>query len=88
MPTRIKVSNGLLRGHNPYDTVAVSVFTIGDVVDRAHGMKMNIMTEEAILILEQVHHDQSAEHGINWSVIDQAILNFKSDEQYPWSNNR
>ena len=86
MPTRINVANSLLRDHGVYETVAVMVFTVGDVVDRAKDIGKEITEEEAVLILEQVHQDQSSEQGINWAVIDQAIIDSQFNHQIVLQN--
>lgn len=63
MPTRKQVAQKLLEGHDENEIVAVSIFTVNDVL----GLDDELFEKEAEEILENVHKNQSAETGITWA---------------------
>jgi hypothetical protein len=63
----------LKQHHKSNDVIAVAVWTVQDVLDRAKELHTRITKSEAEEILEAVHHRQYASGGINWDMIDAGI---------------
>jgi len=74
MPTRQSIIQKLKQHHKPNDVIAVAVWTVQDVLDRAKELHTPITENEAEEILEDIHHRQDANIGINWDVIDSGIF--------------
>lgn len=81
MPTRAQAARNLLEGHDPNEVVAVSTWTADDVLTKAEEMGVVLTHLDAENILDEVHYNQSAEHGINWEVIESAINEYATAEK-------
>lgn len=73
MPTRQSIIQKLKQHHKPNDVLAVTVWTVKDVLNRANSREITLTENEAEEILEQVHLYQDPSVGINWDVIDFVI---------------
>jgi 5-methylcytosine-specific restriction endonuclease McrBC GTP-binding regulatory subunit McrB len=62
--------------YKPDETIAYSLWSVADVLEQARNDKRRVSRDEARLILEYVQDNESAETGINWSVLSIAIDNF------------
>jgi len=76
MPTRSQAAVSLVSGGKTSDVIAFSVWTTGDVIDKAENMGFKVKKSEAECVLENIHGDQTASQGINWDVIEWAIREY------------
>jgi len=73
MPTRQSIIQKLKQHHKPNDVIAVTVWTVKDVMNRAKSRHIPITENEAKEVLEEVHSCQDTSIGINWGVIDSGL---------------
>ena len=79
MPTRAEAAKNLLDGYDPNEIVATTTWSIGDIFAKAEEIEAALTISDAEEILETIHMDCSAEIGITWEVIEQAIRDYSID---------
>lgn len=55
---------------DPKEHVCVIIWSVGDVIDRAHERGVKVSQSEAEDIIEEMEHRHDATIGINWDTID------------------
>jgi len=68
----------LSRHYSPDERVAVDIWCVEDVLDRAEERGINISRREAEEIIDDIHKNTDATIGINWDVIDAYLDEVKS----------
>lgn len=63
----------LLKQYDKDDYIAVMIFQTSDVISLAEDEGETVTKDKAIEIIEELHHRQSAETGMNWDTISQLI---------------
>ena len=56
--------------YNPDEHVAVDIWSVDDVLDRAEERGIKISRSQAEQIIDEIHKRCDATIGINWDVID------------------
>jgi hypothetical protein len=59
------------------EEIAFGLWVIDDVYKSAKGIGMEVTKLEAESILKDVHNQQSADYGISWEDIEDALYNLK-----------
>ena len=70
LPTVKEVVDWLSRHYSPDEHVAVDIWCVEDVLERAEERGIKISRKEAEEIIDEIHKNQDATIGINWDVID------------------
>jgi len=70
MTTRKEIVEWLENSYNPNEVLAVAIWSIDDVLERAKERDISLTKDQAENILSIIHRKQSAEYGINWNTID------------------
>ena len=70
MPTVKEIVNWLLRHYSPDEHVAVDIWCVEDVLERAEERGIKISRKGAEEIIDEVHRRRDSTIGINWDVID------------------
>jgi len=73
-----EVIDWLSRHYSPDERVAVDIWCVEDVLDRAEERGINISRREAEEIIDDIHKNTDATIGINWDVIDAYLDEVKS----------
>lgn len=71
---------GRLDGYKPDDVIAVAIWCVEDVLDRARELGIKLSKEQAEVVLERVDRKQDASIGISWDVIDVHLTMGEKDE--------
>ena len=78
MPTVKEVIDWLSRFYSPDEHVAVDVWCVEDVLERAEERGIKISRKEAEEIIDEIHRKRDSTIGINWDVIDAYLDEVKS----------
>ena len=70
LPTVKEVVDWLLRNCSPDEHVAVDIWCVEDVLERAEERGIKISRKEAEKIIDEIHRRRDSTVGINWVVID------------------
>jgi len=70
LPTVKEIVNWLLRHYSPDEHVAVDIWCVEDVLERAEERGIKISRKGAEEIIDEVHRRRDSTIGINWDVID------------------
>jgi len=78
MPTVREIIDWLSRHYSLDERVAVDIWCVEDVLDRAKERGIRISKREAEEIIDDIHKNTDATIGINWDVIDAYLDEVKS----------
>ena len=59
-----------LKTYKPDEVVAVAIWSVDDVLERAKERKIKISKKQAEEVIDRIHRKQDATLGINWDTID------------------
>lgn len=68
--SKVKEVMDRLKHYNPDDVVAVAIWCVEDVIERAKERGKKLSKEQAEEILDTIDRKQDASLGISWDTID------------------
>lgn len=71
---------GRLNAYDPNEVVAVAIWCVEDVLERAKERGIKVSKEQAEEILDEIDRKQDASLGISWDIIDAYLDDFKKRE--------
>ena len=76
MPLRKEAANKIMYGYKGNEVITFIIFDTEDVQTIADRIGAKISDKQAEEIIERVHRSRSAETGINWSIIEEAVMEY------------
>jgi len=75
----------LQRQYKPNALVAVAIWEVDDVIERAQEREIPMTHDQAETIIQRMDDNHDACHGINWSVVDCYLDELPLPEDHVWS---
>lgn len=85
MTTVAQLIRNLRLHHAPHDEVAVAIWQVQDVRDRADDRDIAVTLRQAERIIQRMDDNHDACHGLNWCVVDCYLDQLPLPDDHVWS---